>query len=413
MKLKTTILLASFFLVSSIMMGQWTSASFLAKGYNLVYGYHPTVINNNTAIICGNYTTDYMNFTGKIFRTTDGGASFSEVLSAGVVGFNDAFFIDNTKGFAVGEEVNTKLLIAKTVNGGASWTTTLSDSLYKGLDVYFFDANTGLIAGDGGIIRTTDGGATWNVVLDADIIVNQFSFPSANIGYAIAAGVSTSKVFKTTDAGNTWIDISSPSSNYDLRGIYFTNISTGFIACGSDKYLIRTNDGGQNWSQVTVPSSANLYDIKFVNASLGYLVGETVYEAIILKTINGGNTWTTDYSTPDYFSHYGLDIKGSFSITCGVGGYAKNTTISSVHEISLNDKIKVFPLITSSKITIQDFEENPVEAHYYISDILGKVVNFSSFRESVIIDLSDYPSGVYIVNVCNKSGILNQKLIKE
>lgn len=413
MRFKTTILFVCLSSFSSIVMAQWTAMSFLSKGYNLMYGYHPTIIDNNTAIICGNYTTDYVNYTGKIFRTTNGGSAFSEVLSMGVVGFQDAFFLNNATGFAVGQNNNSQLIIAKSVNAGATWTTTLSDSLFSGYDVYFFDANNGLIAGEGGIIRTNNGGGTWKVVLSSGLTISQFSFPTSSVGYAIATGFPSSKVFKTIDGGNTWVDISTSSTDQDLRGVCFTSITSGLIACGGDTFLLKTIDGGQNWSHVTVPELSNLYDIKFVNASLGYLVGETFSEAIIFKTTDAGNTWKKDYSTPNYFSHYGLDVKGSFALACGLGGFAKNSTISSVQEFTLNNNIKVYPTITSDEIKIKNSENNPVDSHYYICDILGNIIKTGYFRESITISLSEVQSGVYIVSVSNKSGVSNQKVIKE
>lgn len=82
---------------------------------------------------------------------------------------------------------------------------------------------------------------------------------------------------------NTGVDLK-------LRGIYFLNGTTGFV-CGGEKntlgIILKTTDGGANWQQV-FSSSLALRDITFINDTLGFACGDSL---LIVKTVNGGNTW--------------------------------------------------------------------------------------------------------------------------
>ncbi|NIV10274.1 MAG: glycosyl hydrolase, partial [Aliifodinibius sp.] len=70
--------------------------------------------------------------------------------------------------------------------------------------VYFLDTMTGWAAGDGGhILKTTDGGATWNILSNGIIdMVMSISFVNSNIGWAIgSSGAPSYMILKTTDGG--------------------------------------------------------------------------------------------------------------------------------------------------------------------------------------------------------------------
>ncbi|TLY31411.1 MAG: T9SS type A sorting domain-containing protein [Ignavibacteria bacterium] len=97
---------------------------------------------------------------GKILRTTNGGAVWSEQTS-GVTNFlYGVSFTDANRGTAVG----TQGLILRTTNGGSTWSSQSSGTLSYFFGVSFIDANTGFAVGSGGTIaRTTNGGADWTI----------------------------------------------------------------------------------------------------------------------------------------------------------------------------------------------------------------------------------------------------------
>jgi photosystem II stability/assembly factor-like uncharacterized protein len=57
--------------------------------------------------------------------------------------------------------------------------------------------------------------------------------------------------------------------------------------------VLKTTNGGATWTAVSAPPARNLYAVDLVGTT-GYAVGRTSAgrAATVLKTTNGGSTWT-------------------------------------------------------------------------------------------------------------------------
>lgn len=129
------------------------------------------------------------------------------------------------------------------------------------LDVQFYDNNFGIAVGaNGGIARTTDGGAKW--------IYGPFTFTSP-------AGLTT---------------------NGSFNDVHIATSSTAY-AVGTNGMMAKTVNGGQNWTFVNTPLYANARSINtcwFINEDIGYIAGQWNTPDSIPKvyfTRNGGSTW--------------------------------------------------------------------------------------------------------------------------
>lgn len=96
--------------------------------------------------------------------------------------------------------------------------------------------------------------------------------------------------------------VNSATPSYFIDIFYF-NASTG-IAISNDGRVFKTTDFGASWSIKYINPNKNqsLAQIHFTNANVGYIVGGTLScngtgcippGGLILKTIDGGNSWTT------------------------------------------------------------------------------------------------------------------------
>ncbi len=60
---------------------------------------------------------------------------------------------------------------------------------------------------------------------------------------------------------------------------------------------MKTTDGGYNWEMTKAEFSFNntsFEDVKFINSQIGFVIGykyTSGYNGIILKTIDGGDSW--------------------------------------------------------------------------------------------------------------------------
>ncbi len=173
------------------------------------------------------------------------------------------------------------------------------------LDVDFYDAQNGFAVDfEGGqILQTTDGGQTWKV---------SWPLPPNNPGYYRLMGVSYPAIdtayavgwwggdwqanrgyviCRTTNRGQTWI-LSSVLDDYrGLRDVFFVNSRTGYAVGGSyntnPAIILKTTNAGGTWQTQNSGLYDKLWSVYFVNENIGYAVGDS-----ILKTTNGGTTWT-------------------------------------------------------------------------------------------------------------------------
>ena len=96
----------------------------------------------------------------------------------------------------------------------------------------------------------------------------------------------------------------------NLNGVEFLSASTGFVV-GEGHEFYRTNNGGLTWSRITLPGYADgpLYNITFVNQSVGFIAGNSAQGSIdIFRTLDGGNSWQNVQSFPLGGSWYHIDF---------------------------------------------------------------------------------------------------------
>ncbi|MBN2413975.1 hypothetical protein JXQ31_20035 [candidate division KSB1 bacterium] len=98
---------------------------------------------------------------GLIVRSTNQGLSWSNIASGINHDLTGVYFTNQNVGYIVG--ING--IILKTINGGLTWSPKSSGTNATLTDLYFTDTNNGVIIGDKLILRTTNGGESWDKVL--------------------------------------------------------------------------------------------------------------------------------------------------------------------------------------------------------------------------------------------------------
>ncbi|RAI95053.1 YCF48-related protein [Algoriphagus yeomjeoni] len=189
-------------------------------------------------------------------------------------------WVDQNVGFSVGEN-----LIIKTTDGGATWNELPVSYDGKLFDVAFWDENIGVAVGENGLIlRTQDAGNTWDILPSGSTqTLKNLEISSED---KILAVSDAGEILFSVDKGNTWTQKSS-GTNQSLNDITFINPDTAFIAGGQGR-ILRSYDGGNQWTSLNSGQSLSLNGIVFSTPLIGYAVGEA---GTILKTIDGGDTW--------------------------------------------------------------------------------------------------------------------------
>ena len=191
--------------------------------------------------------------------------------------------------------VGTPTVIMKSTDGGNNWVgTDLSNQCRMILDIHFQTEQIGYVfAGTSNninnskarILRTEDGGATWNTVFTSTRTYEIFwkaSFPTADVGFATIQSYNTTTtqryIVKTTDGGLTWIELPLANSGVREFGIGFIDENVGWV--GGENSGYETLDGGLTWTSKNIGQYANKMSIvsNTDGSKTCYAVGLNVYK---------------------------------------------------------------------------------------------------------------------------------------
>ena len=244
------------------------------------------------------------------------------------------------------------------------WEPLAEQKIYvadKFFDVYVPDAKRAVVIGYGGkIIETNDGGFTWNQIPSGtDLALYSIDFAKdKKTGWIVGQ---QGLILKTTDGGKTWaqqdaqpwLDASCRDpeerklrpEDKPCQFAYLFAVSVidenNVAAIGDKSIYLRSHDGGKTWDVRTLKFSDEgmaadlllayedpvLYDVQFLDAQSGYIVGEF---GKIYHTTDGGETWAQqqdsimDDSVLDVLdlpTLFDVEFKDSnHGIACGLDG---------------------------------------------------------------------------------------------
>ena len=212
---------------------------------------------------------------GGVYRSTDGGLNWTEVLSGTMVealALSPEFLKDHTLWVSTFADQST-LGVRVSTDGGDTWTV-LTWSLHAHALVpspnYGVDGTLFVGTGDQGLHRSVDGGVSWTQVLSRPVTALAVS-PAYGASRTLYAGVQESPggpgaIYRSTDGGATWhrADAGIPSTLRQAQGATWggeaATISVlAFAADGSvlagvhygdgagGGAVYRSVDGGESW----------------------------------------------------------------------------------------------------------------------------------------------------------------------
>jgi hypothetical protein len=194
-----------------------------------------------------------------------------------------------------------------------------------------FGADTLLVYGHYGfvpsILYSTDRGNSFTLVYHSQVNAQHFTegimdmaFPqNTNVGFAVEAD----RIIKTTNRGKTWfVVLTSVNSFFD----YIEPVNDNTIFTFSTEYgnkLARTDNGGTNWQQMYPPTGQVKY-AQFITPAKGWLYMNNGGNGLLYYTSNGGVAWAlkNDASVNPFFTSkmkfvndsVGYAIRGLFSV---------------------------------------------------------------------------------------------------
>jgi photosystem II stability/assembly factor-like uncharacterized protein len=247
------------------------------------------------------YTVGNDAVTSVMYKTADGGRTWSSVpLPAGVI-INRVQFIDAMTGFVAGENK----AMFRTIDGGNTWTD-IGGAIPLVLDIkaiHFLDASEGYAGGGGhslgrpsALVHTTNGGMTWSAIAgpwDNHVgnVVRAIHFTSVTDGVVSQAGVDGSPVVQhTTDGGQTW------SAGTGTTAVFRNIIATAAVSGGSQAF---SRTGPATWTglgALPTATASSLFGIVNQGGALWVAGARSVLgSGVAVVARRSGSTWVLDF----------------------------------------------------------------------------------------------------------------------
>lgn len=324
-----------------------------------------------------------------VFRTTDGGSNWQFVRLEGFpvdsVTYQDIRFftgiraismVDRDHGWAAG----IRGTVFRTTDGGQSWSPCAplpGEPFLNG--VSFVDATTGWVTGsEASVFRTTDGGLSWERQITGDTIPAQtanllsfdgISFLDRNHGVVVG---SRGRIFFTSDGGATWARGTGAGTTRDYVYATAAYLSADELWCGGSFQgsflpmgIVSSSQNGNIWSDPSFvfPASVGpVNDISFPDRNHGYFVGK---DGAVLRYVAPGSSSVTMLETD--------------AVNDGIQIYP-NPASSYLH----------IELLTQSTATARIFDVHGMEISRTLSSMEGSVLT---------IDMQYQPAGMYFARI--------------
>lgn len=283
--------------------------------------------------------------SGALYHTNDGGQIWEDLSIPYEARIYTIEFVNDTIGY-----LSTDIGIFATDNGGITWQLVndeiLGSQYYK--TIGFFDENIGWALDGQAAFKTVDGGNTWEEV----------DVPNTSVGlvnvYPLTEdicflGGTAGYVYATYNGGLSWeshkplsLAISNISFFDNCQGQFYgygrvsltddcgesfsgvKQLPIGRIAMISEEEgwtmngvngvsnIYHTYNSWDSWEAQFISNFIGLHNLSFENPELGWVVGD---RETILKTEDGGNTWTINkIQGPELNSVYYYSAESKWSV---------------------------------------------------------------------------------------------------
>jgi len=277
-------------------------------------------LSSDTGWVCG--------YRGELRYTIDGGSTWIDKSNIHYGSLQDIYFFTKMKGILfshsetrltydggetwdsiihIGQNMSTNrfsswkinegILVGyngkmnRTLDGGNSWENLNPDFSASICHIGFFNPTDGFAIdgywGDGGLIRTNDGGYSWSY---DTIVENGPFYKSRIVGSSCYLLNDSSQMMKTNNSGDSWELVDVPDVTTFYYDLQFVNENTGYM-CGYNGVFVKTIDGGLTWTDLSFNNDLKFRSLYFYDENNGWLID--TFNKILFHTPNGGESWST------------------------------------------------------------------------------------------------------------------------
>jgi photosystem II stability/assembly factor-like uncharacterized protein len=204
--------------------------------------------------------------------------------------------------------LSSLVLLAQPAAASPGWEKVLDRPTPSFGGVDFVSDSEGWMVAGGGLLHTTNGGATWTEA--AQLTGADVGFADAQHGWLVGP---SGAIYATADGGLTW-NAQNSGTTIHLNVVHAVSPQEAWVLGEYQGYsdviifpepavLLHTTDGGVNWQSIALPPNAQFSEMAFAGSN-GWLLGQactpqpdTGYcsggqTVDLLRTTDGGATWT-------------------------------------------------------------------------------------------------------------------------
>lgn len=390
-----------------------------------------------------------------------------------VARYDDIFFINDSTGWLAG---GAEGKIFRTNNGGNSWTHQFTSGKYL-RSIEFLNERKGFAGSlDTAFYKTTDGGITWT---DISPSINPqipgicgLSAPDSMNIFGCGTWFGPAFIIKSSNGGNNWTHIDMSAYATRLVDILFINKDTGwvsgmglrplelgvilrttnggaswelqYVTTSSDEYiwklqtpdrkhffgsvqpfpgrpvrLVRSDDGGQNWITLIVkPYYCHIQTVGFLNSRIGFIGGDTS----LYKTTDGGATWSKNLSVGTSYNRF-FRVNDHLAYLTGRSVYkynaASDETLPPIAGYDEVHSLKVFPNPVSDVLQVEAVFRNATRARLEVFDSKGTSLailfdgRINADSRTFSVPVKHHPAGVYYVILRTNEGVIARRYVKQ
>jgi photosystem II stability/assembly factor-like uncharacterized protein len=322
---------------------------------------------------------------GGIYRTTNGGQNWTQVLNAGNITISDLWFVNDLQGYAVGEYGDNY----RTVDGGITWASL--PLLSGSHTVFFLNEQLGWTKN----YRTVDGGENWTYMGGTPQGTVSIFFTDADTGYAVSSSAQT---VRSVDGGITW-------ENY-LPEIL--NATVGDAAWVNGAIVIGCNNGDIFRATVSCPQVPHVPVIEQAGQYLCTNTAGTAQWFLNGEPLADGVSVCIAATEPGNYHVVVTEGPG-----CASSPSATVQVIATGADPARNASVmKLYPNPAHQRIQLE--RPSGVAAVVAFWDAQGRLVlQRTLVGMSNVLDVTALDAGVYMLHVEDANGTQVLRLVKE
>jgi hypothetical protein len=231
----------------------------------------------------------------RIWKSTDGGANWSELANA-----------PSTYWGAIAASGNGQIVFAlswdgigqsiyQSIDSGSTWTLAYTTSNHTTLnqfnDIAISDnGNTIAVAAANGILKSIDGGTNFTLVPNSPAVT---TIDMSSDGSKLVGAHYYTTIKKSIDGGVTWLDLATSGTNWNQIAISEDGMTIMGAAKGNAAGVMSSRDGGQTFTSANIGSTFLDQAVFGGMSDDGMVMIAASYGSVPQMSTDGGVTWSS------------------------------------------------------------------------------------------------------------------------